>query len=329
MKYAVLAGSYREFEEWMRSTGETDSFYVRDERSYLGKTDFEVQFVGTGYQAYTQEFVDKLLNYTKSHKTMKPIDKEEQEKNFQAWFEEYKKVGTPNKQYFDDFYSTTSPDGSVLTEENLNQAVQTLHNASGWAQFTTSSGNIDYTSMQTKVQAVLNDGSKLVFDKDTGDFNLYAVLHVENTSTGPVGAYDDNTLHGNMRHPTIAPLFKKIEGSEYVDLPHLIDPIELRIRTEISHFSEYDSTKMLKDTTAWRDKAKKVLIKAKKPMTKEMKALKKKADEVVITINILSEHLGNLTLEATYVKNKTITLEQANKELDEMLKLDKKVRSAL
>lgn len=188
---------------------------------------------------------------------------------------------------------------------------------------------IDYNNMSNRVQAVLNDGSKLVFDKDTGDFNIYSVLHVENTSTGPVGAYDDNTLRGNMRHPTIAPLFKKIEGSEYVDLPHLIDPLELRLRTEISHFSEYDATKQIKDTQAWRKKAQKVLINAKKPMTQEMKALKKKIDEVVITINILSEHLGNLTLEATYVKNKAITLEQANKELDEMLQLDRKVRSAL
>lgn len=75
------------------------------------------------------------------------LDKEEDaEVNLRKWLEEYKLNSSFSSGVVNDFYSTTSPDGSVLTEENLNRAVQTLHNASGWAQFTTSSGNIDYNN---------------------------------------------------------------------------------------------------------------------------------------------------------------------------------------
>lgn len=68
-RYAVLAGDYRQLKMWQESWGELakDSFYVSDERSYLGKIGFEVTTVGTWVGHYPSGFYERITQYAKTH----------------------------------------------------------------------------------------------------------------------------------------------------------------------------------------------------------------------------------------------------------------------
>lgn len=229
--------------------------------------------------------------------------------------------GTDATDYTSMAQTVTHSGGLSLTESDLNNFIQSQ---GSYPPYYTSGyvGNATVDEGSTRVSIPLTDGSKLVYEKSSGDY--FISEKVDHLSTSKTGK---EPLRGNMKDPLVKTLFEKLEGSDFGDLPHLLDPMELKIRTEVTQMSYFQADKLIKDIQKWRRKAQTAIKKATKPITEEIKALKAKVAESVITINILSEHLGNLTKEAKYVKK--VTLKQANDELDLMLKLNKRINNAL
>lgn len=69
MKYAILAGDYRQYKLWCDNNPDhaNESFFVSDITKVLGKIGLKLVSVGTWYERYKPEELRRIREYVETH----------------------------------------------------------------------------------------------------------------------------------------------------------------------------------------------------------------------------------------------------------------------